>query len=59
MAPILFSVKRDTNLLMTKTKENIFFESNNATEMLKKGNLVSFEDDQSPKLLSAVDLKVI
>ncbi|WP_326985367.1 hypothetical protein [Chryseobacterium sp. MP_3.2] len=44
---------------MTKTKENIFFESNNATEMLKKGNLVSFEDDQSPKLLSAVDLKVI
>ncbi len=42
-----------------RSKENIFFHSNNCTEMVKKGNKVSFEIEKSPKGLSAVDIKLI
>ena len=42
-----------------KSKENIFFHSNNSEEIIKKGNRVSFEVEKSPKGLSAVGLKVL
>ena len=42
-----------------KSNENIFFHSNNCTELVKKGNKVSFEIEKSPKGLVAVDIKVI
>jgi CspA family cold shock protein len=42
-----------------KSKENIFFHSNNCTEMVKKGNRVSFEVEKSPKGLSAIDIKIV
>ena len=42
-----------------KHKENIFFHSNNCTELVKKGNKVSFEIEKSPKGLAAMDIKVI
>ncbi|KEY19304.1 cold shock domain-containing protein [Kaistella antarctica] len=42
-----------------KSKENIFFHSNNCTELVKKGNRVSFEIEKSPKGFSAFDIKVI
>ena len=41
------------------SKDNIFFHSNNCTELVKKGNKVSFEIERSPKGLVAVDIKVI
>jgi cold shock CspA family protein len=41
------------------SKDNIFFHSNNCTEIVKKGNKVSFEIERSPKGLVAVDIKVI
>lgn len=42
-----------------KSKENIFFHSNNCEEQVKKGNRVSFEIEKSPKGLAAVDIKVV
>ena len=42
-----------------KSKENIFFHSNNCTEMVKKGNKVAFEIERSPKGLSAIDIKLV
>jgi cold shock CspA family protein len=42
-----------------RSKETIFFHSNNATEVIKKGNRVSFEVEKSPKGLSAIDIKII
>lgn len=42
-----------------KSKENIFFHSNNCIEELKKGNRVSFEIERSPKGLSAIDIKMV
>ena len=54
-----FSEKGYGFITEEKSKENIFFHSNNATEMIKKGNRVSFEVEKSPKGLSAVDIKVV
>ena len=42
-----------------KSKENIFFHTNNCTEMVKKGNKVAFEIEKSPKGLSAIDIKLV
>ena len=42
-----------------KTKENIFFHNNNCTEIVKKGNQVSYEKEKSPKGFSAVDIKIV
>ena len=42
-----------------KSKENIFFHENNCSEIIKKGNRVSFEVEKSPKGFSAIDIKVI
>ncbi|KQT15089.1 cold-shock protein [Chryseobacterium sp. Leaf404] len=42
-----------------RSKENIFFHSNNATEILKKGNKVSYEKERSPKGFSAIDIKIV
>ncbi|RQP14419.1 MAG: cold shock domain-containing protein [Chryseobacterium sp.] len=41
-----------------KSKENIFFHTNNCTELVKKGNRVLFEVERSPKGLSAIDIKI-
>ena len=41
------------------SKENIFFHTNNATEVLKKGNKVSYEKEKSPKGFSAIDIKIV
>lgn len=40
-------------------KENVFFHTNNCSEMVKKGHKVSFEVERSPKGMVAVDIKVI
>jgi len=42
-----------------RTKENVFFHSNNATEILKKGNKVSYEKERSPKGFSAIEIKIV
>lgn len=42
-----------------KSKDSIFFHTNNCVEELKKGNRVSFEIEKSPKGLAAVDIKLI
>lgn len=42
-----------------KSKETIFFHTNNSVELIKKGNRVSYEVERSPKGLSAVDIKVV
>ncbi|QDP86285.1 cold shock domain-containing protein [Chryseobacterium sp. SNU WT5] len=54
-----FSEKGYGFITEEKSKENIFFHSNNCSEMVKKGNRVSFEIEKSPKGLVAVDIKVI
>lgn len=41
------------------SKENVFFHTNNATEVLKKGNKVSYEKEKSPKGFSAIDIKIV
>ncbi|MFP3594867.1 cold-shock protein [Chryseobacterium sp. SIMBA_038] len=41
------------------TKENIFFHNNNCTELVKKGNRVSFEKEKSPKGFSAVNIQIV
>nr|WP_315028914.1 cold shock domain-containing protein [uncultured Chryseobacterium sp.] len=41
------------------TKENIFFHNNNCTELVKKGNKVSFEKEKSPKGFSAVNIQIV
>ena len=41
------------------SKENVFFHSNNCTDIIKKGNKVSFEKERSPKGFSAVNIKII
>lgn len=41
------------------TKENVFFHSNNCTEMVKKGNKVAFEKEKSPKGFSAINIKLV
>jgi len=42
-----------------KTKENVFFHTNNCTELVKKGNKVSFEKERSPKGFSAIDIQLV
>ncbi|WP_295229774.1 cold shock domain-containing protein [uncultured Chryseobacterium sp.] len=54
-----FSEKGYGFITEDKSKENVFFHSNNCTEMVKKGNKVSFEKERSPKGFSAVDIKLI
>lgn len=41
------------------SKENVFFHTNNTTEVLKKGNKVSYEKEKSPKGFSAIDIKIV
>jgi CspA family cold shock protein len=54
-----FSEKGYGFITEDKSKENIFFHSNNCTELVKKGNKVSFEKERSPKGFSAVDIKLV
>ncbi|KMQ69323.1 cold-shock protein [Chryseobacterium sp. FH2] len=54
-----FSEKGYGFITEDKSKENIFFHSNNCTELVKKGNKVSFEKERSPKGFSAIDIKVV
>ena len=42
-----------------RTKENIFFHTNNCASLVKKGNKVSFEKERSPKGFSAVNVQVV
>lgn len=42
-----------------KSKENVFFHTNNCTELVKKGNKVSFEKERSPKGFSAIDIQLV
>ncbi len=42
-----------------KTKENIFFHSNNCAEPVKKGNKVSYEKEKSPKGFSAAEIQLV
>jgi len=42
-----------------RTKENIFFHSNNCSGIIKKGNKVSFEKERSPKGFSAVNVQLV
>ncbi|MCJ8153276.1 cold shock domain-containing protein [Chryseobacterium sp. SSA4.19] len=54
-----FSEKGYGFITEDKSKENIFFHSNNCTELVKKGNKVSFEKERSPKGFSAIDIKLV
>ena len=40
-------------------RENVFFHTNNCSEMVKKGHKVTFEIEKSPKGLVAVEIKVL
>ncbi len=42
-----------------RTKENIFFHTNNCASLVKKGNKVSFEKERSPKGYSAVNVQIV
>ncbi|ALR29664.1 MULTISPECIES: cold shock domain-containing protein [Chryseobacterium] len=54
-----FSEKGYGFITEDKSKENVFFHSNNCTELVKKGNKVSFEKERSPKGFSAVNIKLV
>ncbi|CAA7193806.1 cold shock domain-containing protein [Chryseobacterium nematophagum] len=54
-----FSEKGYGFITEDKSKENIFFHSNNCTEIVKKGNKVSYEKEKSPKGFSAIDIKLV
>ncbi|WP_027378210.1 cold shock domain-containing protein [Chryseobacterium daeguense] len=54
-----FSEKGYGFITEDKTKENVFFHSNNCSEPVKKGNKVSYEKEKSPKGFSAVDIKIV
>lgn len=54
-----FSEKGYGFITEDKSKENVFFHSNNCMELVKKGNKVSFEKERSPKGFSAVDIKLV
>ncbi|AZI67828.1 cold shock domain-containing protein [Kaistella daneshvariae] len=54
-----FSEKGYGFITEDKSKENIFFHSNNCEEMIKKGNKVAFEIEKSPKGLSAINIKLV
>ncbi len=42
-----------------RSKENIFFHSNNCAHLVKKGNKVSFEKERSPKGYSAINVQIV
>lgn len=42
-----------------KSKENVFFHSNNCASIVKKGNKVSFEKERSQKGFSAINVQVV
>lgn len=54
-----FSEKGYGFITEDSTKENVFFHNNDCTEIIKKGNKVSFEKERSPKGFSAVKIKLI
>jgi cold shock CspA family protein len=54
-----FSEKGYGFITEDKSKENIFFHSNNCAEPVKKGNKVSYEKEKSPKGFSAVDIQLV
>lgn len=54
-----FSEKGYGFITEDKTKENVFFHSNNCSEPVKKGNKVSFEKERSPKGFSAIDIQLV
>ncbi|WP_326982718.1 cold shock domain-containing protein [Chryseobacterium sp. MYb264] len=54
-----FSEKGYGFITEDRSKENIFFHSNNCTELVKKGNKVSYEKEKSPKGFSAIDIKIV
>lgn len=54
-----FSEKGYGFITEDSTKENVFFHTNNCTELVKKGNKVSYEKEKSPKGFSAMDIKVV
>ncbi len=54
-----FSEKGYGFITEDKTKENIFFHSNNCKELVKKGNKVSYEKEKSPKGFSAVEIQLV
>ena len=45
-------------ITQANSQDTIFFHTNNCTEMVKKGNKVSYEVEKSPKGLVAVEIKV-
>ncbi|MEG0760091.1 cold shock domain-containing protein [Chryseobacterium sp.] len=54
-----FSEKGYGFITEDRSKENVFFHSNNSVELLKKGNKVSYEKERSPKGFSAIDIKIV
>lgn len=54
-----FSEKGYGFITEDKSKENIFFHSNNCAEPVKKGNKVSYEKEKSPKGFSAIDIQLV
>ncbi|WP_294245753.1 cold shock domain-containing protein [uncultured Chryseobacterium sp.] len=54
-----FSEKGYGFITEDKSKENIFFHSNNCKEPVKKGNKVSYEKEKSPKGFSAVEIELV
>lgn len=54
-----FSEKGYGFITENSTKENVFFHSNNCTELIKKGNKVSYEKEKSIKGFSAINIQLI
>ncbi len=54
-----FSEKGYGFITENSTKENVFFHSNNCTEIIKKGNKVSYEKEKSIKGFSAINIQLI
>ncbi|MDH6251564.1 CspA family cold shock protein [Chryseobacterium sp. H1D6B] len=54
-----FSEKGYGFITEDRTKENVFFHTNNCAHPVKKGNKVSFEKERSAKGFSAVDIQLI
>ncbi len=54
-----FSEKGYGFITENSTKENVFFHSNNCTELIKKGNKVSYEKEKSVKGFSAINIQLV
>ncbi|MGV4414075.1 cold shock domain-containing protein [Chryseobacterium sp. T1] len=54
-----FSEKGYGFITEDSTKENVFFHSNNCSQVIKKGNKVSFEKERSVKGFSAINVQLI